>query len=107
MQCVQAIYNCRRPALSWRNTDKDIVGYTKKGIPVFDCEFMLYDSTMGSGKALANKGKKSYREYYREHVHVQSMNLIKKQEPLEGFKDWKAKPRASMPDEDDEEVPDT
>ena len=74
---------------------------------MFHCEFRLYDSSMESRKTLAKKGKKSYREYYREHVHAQSMNLIKMQEPLEGFKDRKTKPRASMPDEDDEEVPDT
>ena len=35
------------------------------------------------------------------------MDLIKKQEPLEGFKVRKAEPRASVPDEDAEEVPDT
>ena len=107
MQCVQAIYNCRRPALSWRNHGKDIVGFTKKGNPVFHCEFRLYDSSMGSRKTLAKKGKKSYREYFREHVHTYAMDLIKKQEPLERFKDRKVEPRASVPDEDDEEVTDT
>ena len=106
-QCVQAIYNCRRPALSWRNSGRDIIGFTRKANPVFDCEFQLSDSTKGQSKALVKKGKKSYRPYFQEHVYTNVMDLIKKEEPLEGFKGRKVEPREPVPDEDSEEVSDT
>ena len=106
-QCVQAVYNCRRPALSWRNNGRDIIGFTRKGNPVFDCEFQLSDSTKGQSKALVKKGKKSYRPYFRERVYTNVMDLIKKEEPLEGFKGRKVEPREPELDEDSEEVSDT
>ena len=74
---------------------------------MFACEFQLTDSSKRESKALVKKGKKSYRPYFRENVNTNVMDLIKKEEPLEGLKGRKLEPREPVLDEDYEEVSDT